>query len=146
MFTPTKTVLLADDDPNDVELIKMALEECHVALHLVVTTNGIEALDYLYRRNQYVEEQWALPALILLDNKMPKLTGLEVLKKIKEDAVLSLIPVVMLTSSKQDSDIKKSYEFGANAYVVKPMTFNELTQSVQSLSKFWLLTNQIPVL
>ena len=139
-----RTILLAEDDPNDLELTLIALKEHIQYNNLIIVINGVEALNYLYRREEYASVREPLPSLILLDNKMPKMTGLEVLEAIKADPQFCCVPVVMLTSSKEDRDIVQSYELGANAYVVKPMIFDEFIQTVQCLSRFWLHTNQIP--
>lgn len=141
-----RKILLAEDDPNDIELTLIALEEYQLHKNVVIAKNGVEALDYLYRRGQYADCKDPLPQLILLDNKMPKMTGLDVLQTIKADPILKKIPVVMLSSSKEDRDIFESYALGVNAYVVKPMIFDEFIQAVQCLSRFWIYTNQAPIL
>ena len=138
-------ILLADDDPNDIELTLIALEEYSLHTNVVIVNNGVEALDYLYRRGQYADCKDPLPHLVLLDNKMPKMTGLDVLQTIKADPTLKKIPVVMLSSSKEDRDILESYALGVNAYVVKPMIFDEFIQAVQCLIRFWIHTNQAPI-
>lgn len=139
-----KPILLVDDDPYDVELTLMALEEIHLANDIKVTRDGSEALDYLFKRGPYVERAGNNPILVLLDNKMPKVDGLEVLRQIKTDPKLKTTPVVMLTSSRQDQDLLESYHLGANAYVVKPVIFTAFIEAVKRLGLFWLLTNEAP--
>lgn len=139
-----KKILFAEDDPNDIELTMMALEEYKLANQVVSVKNGVEALDYLYRRNKYADRPEGQPLLVLLDNKMPKKSGLDVLREIKSDPELKKIPVVMLTSSKEDRDILESYNLGVNAYVVKPVIFHDFIEAVKSLGLFWLLTNEPP--
>lgn len=144
-MTLRRKILLAEDDPNDVELTLIAFEEYPLHKNVVIAKNGVEALDYLYRRGQYVDCEDPLPQLVLLDNKMPKMTGLDVLQTIKTDPILKKIPVVILSSSKEDRDVLESYALGVNAYVVKPMIFDEFIQAVQCLNRFWIHTNQAPI-
>src|SRR5919198_4464560 len=120
-----KRILLAEDSPEDVELTLAALEEHHLANGVVVVADGVEALDYLHRRGSFRDRAAGNPAVVLLDLKMPRLDGLEVLKDMKADDKLHAIPVVMLTSSREESDIVESYQLGVNAYVVKPVVFQE---------------------
>jgi CheY-like chemotaxis protein len=140
----SKKILFAEDDPNDIELTMMALEEYNLANEVVSVKNGVEALDYLYQRGRFENRPEGHPLLVLLDNKMPKKSGLDVLREIKSDPDLKKIPVVMLTSSKEDRDILDSYDLGVNAYVVKPVIFHDFIKAVKSLGLFWLLTNEPP--
>ena len=139
-----KKILLAEDDPKDVELTLAALEEHNLANKVVVARDGAEALDYLYRRGQFAGRPAGHPVVVLLDLKMPKVDGLEVLRQVKSDPALKTIPIVVLTSSLQDQDIVESYNLGVNAYVVKPVAFDEFVDVVKQLGLFWVLTNQVP--
>jgi CheY-like chemotaxis protein len=139
-----KRILLAEDDPNDVELTLRALSEQSLANQVDVVADGQEALDYLYRQGAYSARPSGHPAVILLDIKMPRITGLEVLRRIKADAELRTTPVVILTSSHEERDLIESYQLGVNAYVVKPVDFNDFFQAVQQLGLFWALVNQPP--
>ena len=139
-----KRILLAEDSANDVELTLAALAEYHVANQVDVVRDGAEALDYLYRRGRYTARDNGHPALVLLDLKMPKVTGLEVLKQIKSDPVLKTIPVVMLTSSREEGDLITSYQLGVNAYVVKPVEFGDFMGAVRHIGGFWAVINEAP--
>jgi CheY-like chemotaxis protein len=139
-----KRVLLAEDNAKDVELTLAALEEHHLANEVIVVNDGSEALDYLYRRGKYAMRGEGQPAVVLLDLKMPKVDGLEVLKVIKGHAELKTIPVVMLTSSREEQDLIKSYQLGVNAYVVKPIEFQEFVKAVKELGVFWAIVNEPP--
>ena len=139
-----KKILLAEDDPNDVELTLAGLEEHHLANEVVVARDGVEALDYLYRRGQFAERPNGHPVVVLLDLKMPRVDGLEVLRQIKGDPELRIIPVVVLTSSRREQDIVESYDLGVNAYVVKPVEFDKLVAVVKELGLFWVLMNEPP--
>jgi len=143
-MTETRKILLVEDDPKDVELTLAAVREIEAARDVVVITNGDEALDYLYRRGKFGNRAEGLPALILLDIKLPLVSGLEVLRSIKSDDALQPVPVVMLTSSREQSDVDESYRLGANAYVVKPLDFPEYVTSVKDLCLFWAGLNQPP--
>ena len=140
----TKEILLVDDNPNDVELALAALAEHGLAGHIVVARDGVEALDYLYRRKQFAGRDKGNPQVVLLDLKMPKVNGLEVLRQIKGDDTLKVIPIVMLTSSRQEQDMVESYALGVNAYVVKPVAFDEFSQQVRRIGQFWTLANETP--
>lgn len=140
----SKEILLVDDDPSDVELTLIALQEHNLANSVVVAWDGAEALDYLYRRGQYSDRAPGNPVAVLLDLKMPKLSGLEVLHQVKNDPALKTIPIVMLTSSHQERDITTSYELGVNSYVVKPVIFEDFVQAVRQIGLFWVLTNETP--
>ena len=137
-------ILLAEDSANDVELTLAALESDGLADHIVAVHDGEEALDYLFRRGAFAERPDEPPRAILLDIKMPKRDGLEVLRLIREDERLKWVPVVMLTSSRVEGDVRRSYELGANAYVVKPVDFVQLSQALRCLGYFWGVTNEPP--
>jgi DNA-binding response OmpR family regulator len=137
-------ILLVEDDPKDVELTMTALEEYNLANEVVVARDGEEALDYLYRRGNFTTRSTDNPAVLLLDLKLPKVDGLEVLQQIKADVKLKLIPVVVLTSSHEEKDMVTSYKLGVNAYVVKPVDFHEFVNAVKELGIFWALVNEPP--
>ncbi|HAL91603.1 MAG TPA: two-component system response regulator [Verrucomicrobia bacterium] len=137
-----KYILLAEDNPNDAELTVSALADAHMADPIVVVPDGAEALDFLYRRGKYVERNKEDPTVILLDLKMPKVDGMEVLRSIKQDPLLRRIPVVMLTSSREEADLVRSYESGVNAYVVKPLSFEEFINAVREIGLFWGFLNE----
>jgi CheY-like chemotaxis protein len=137
-------ILMVEDDPKDVELTLMALDEYHLANEVVVARDGQEALDYLYRRGQFSTRSQENPAVILLDLKLPKVDGLEVLQKIKADERLRMVPVIVLTSSHQEKDVMRSYKLGVNAYVVKPVDFHEFVNAVKELGAFWAVVNEPP--
>lgn len=137
-------ILLVEDDPNDIELTLSALTESRLANEVVVARDGEEALDYLYRRGIYVSRAEANPAVMLLDLKLPKVDGLEVLERVKADPHLRAIPVVVLTSSREEQDLVKSYNSGTNAYVVKPVDFHEFVEAVRELGLFWVVVNHPP--
>jgi CheY-like chemotaxis protein len=139
-----KNILLVEDDPRDVELMLTALEEHHLANRVAVVNNGAEALDYLYRRGKFKMRAAGNPVVVLLDNKMPKVSGLEVLKAIKADEHLKTIPVVALTSSREMPDLAEFYKHGVNAYVVKPVDFTEFMKVVKQLGVFWAAVNEPP--
>src|ERR1700739_4293974 len=139
-----KSILLAEDDAGDVELTLAALEDNHLANKVAVVNNGEEALDYLYRRGRYKMRAGGNPVVVLLDNKMPKVNGLEVLKAIKADEHLKTIPVVVLTSSRETPDLIEFYNHGVNAYVVKPVDFSEFMKAVKQLGVFWAAVNEPP--
>jgi len=137
-------ILMVEDDPKDVELTLTALEDYNLANEVVVAGDGEQALDYLYCRGQYKMRSNDNPAVLLLDLKLPKVDGLEVLKQIKTDESLRLIPVVVLTSSKEEKDMVASYKLGVNAYVVKPVDFHEFVNAIKELGVFWAVINQPP--
>lgn len=139
-----KRILLAEDNPNDVELTLAALAENHLANEVVVVRDGAEALDYLHRRGVFKLRTEGHPAVVLLDLKLPKVDGLEVLEQVKTDPALKTVPVVMLTSSREEQDLVRSYNLGANAYVVKPMEFHEFVNAIKEVGLFWAIVNQPP--
>jgi len=139
-------ILLVEDNPNDVELTLRALKKRNMANPTHVVEDGAEALDYLFCRGMYADRNAKdIPRVILLDLKLPKVSGLEVLEIIKSDERTKSIPVVVLTSSREDPDIKAAYRLGANSYVVKPVDFNEFLDRMSNLDYYWLLVNQPPV-
>jgi DNA-binding response OmpR family regulator len=137
-------ILMVEDDPRDVELTMTALDEYNLANEVVVTRDGKEALDYLYCRGEFSSRSSENPAVILLDLKLPKIDGLEVLQQIRSDERLKVIPVVVLTSSHEEKDMVRSYQLGVNAYVVKPVDFHEFVNAVKELGVFWAVINQPP--
>jgi CheY-like chemotaxis protein len=137
-------ILMVEDDPKDVELTLTALEEYNLANEVVVTRDGQEALDYLLRRGQYSNRSYENPAVILLDLKLPKVDGLEVLQQIKADERLKMVPVIVLTSSHQEKDVMRSYKLGVNAYVVKPVDFHAFVNAIKELGVFWAVINEPP--
>ena len=143
-MTLLKLILLVEDSLRDAELILDALEPHQIGGEVVHVLDGAEALDYLYRRGDFSSRPEGHPILILLDLKLPKVDGLEVLQQIKGDAALKFIPVVMMTSSRQEQDLIRSYELGVNAYVVKPMKFQDFVEAVKLVNGFWALINQVP--
>ena len=139
-----KRILLVEDSPHDVELTLTALAENHLANEVVVVRDGAEALDYLYRRGVYKLRAPGHPAVVLLDLKLPRVDGLQVLQAIKADEELRSVPVVMLTSSREECDLVSSYKLGVNAYVVKPVDFQEFVAALKELGLFWAVINQPP--
>jgi CheY-like chemotaxis protein len=137
-------ILMVEDDPNDVELTLTALGEYNLANEVVVTRDGAEALDYLYCRGNFAGRATDNPAVLLLDLKLPKVDGLQVLGQIKSDEKLRVIPVVVLTSSREERDMVASYRLGVNAYVVKPVDFHEFVNAIKELGVFWAVINQPP--
>ena len=137
-------ILIVEDDPKDVELTLTALEEYNLANEVVVTRDGEEALDYLYCRGNFKMRTSDNPAVLLLDLKLPKVDGLEVLQQIKSDEKLRMIPVVVLTSSREERDMVASYKLGVNAYVVKPVDFHEFVNAIKELGVFWAVINEPP--
>ena len=143
-MTDLKRILLVEDNVNDVELTFAALEENHLANEVVVVRDGAEALDYLYRRGIYKMRAMGHPVVVLLDLKLPKVDGLEVLKTVKSDENLKTIPIVMLTSSREEVDVVASYRLGVNAYVVKPVDFGDFVSAIKELGLFWAVINEPP--
>jgi CheY-like chemotaxis protein len=143
-MTELKHILLVEDSANDVALILAAFEEIQLANQVVVVRDGQEALDYLYRTGNHAERGAELPIVVLLDIKLPKIDGLEVLARLKNDPVLKLMPVVMLTSSREERDLVRSYGLGVNAYVVKPVSFPDFVVALREIGLFWAVVNQPP--
>ncbi|MGI8649607.1 MAG: response regulator [Rubrobacter sp.] len=144
MRRTTNRILLVEDDPNDVDLTLSAFRRNKISNEVFVLRDGAEALDYLFSRSEYSDRPHENPALILLDLKLPKIDGLEVLAEIKNDPKLRIIPTVMLTSSREERDLTKSYDLGANAYVVKPVDFMDFVEAVREIGLFWAVLNQPP--
>jgi CheY-like chemotaxis protein len=141
---PLKRILLVDDSPRDREMALEALRTHHLANEVVELRDGVEALDYLYRRGAFAGRTNGQPVVVLLDLKMPRMDGLEVLRVLKSDPDLKTIPVVIMTSSQVEQDVVKSYQLGVNAYVVKPVRFNEFVEAVRQLGAFWAVLNEPP--
>ena len=139
-----KRILLVEDSPRDAELALNALAAHQLANQVVHVRDGADALDYLYRRGEFEGRTDAQPALVLLDLKLPKVDGLEVLRQIKGDPDLKTIPVVMMTSSREEQDLLHSYELGVNAYVVKPVKFSDFIEAVKQVGGFWAVVNEVP--
>ncbi|HJY88756.1 MAG TPA: response regulator [Candidatus Acidoferrum sp.] len=137
-------ILLVEDDPKDVELTLTALEEYNLANEVIVARDGEEALEYLYSRGKFKTRSSDNPAVMLLDLKLPKVDGLEVLKQVKSEEKLRMIPVVVLTSSKEEKDMVASYKLGVSAYVVKPVDFHEFVNAIKELGVFWAVINEPP--
>jgi CheY-like chemotaxis protein len=139
-----KRILLVEDSPRDAELALNALDAHHLANEVFHVRDGADALDYLYRRGQFADRPIGEPALVLLDLKMPKVDGLEVLRQIKGDPALKTIPVVVMTSSREEQDLLNSYQLCVNAYVVKPVQFHEFVDAVKQVGGFWAVINEPP--
>jgi CheY-like chemotaxis protein len=137
-------MLLVEDDPRDVELTLEALAESNLANEVDVARDGKEALDYLYYRGRFTQRPQETPAVVLLDLKMPKVSGIEVLRQIKKDESLKMIPVVVLSSSAEERDVIESYKLGVNAYVVKPVDIQQFLEAIRKLGLFWALVNEPP--
>lgn len=145
MTSEVKRILLVEDNANDAELTLTALAENNFANDVDLVRDGAEALDYLFRRDKFAMRGNGNPALVLLDLKLPKIDGLEVLEQIKSDEKLRTVPVVMLTSSREEQDLIRSYDLGVNAYVVKPVEFGEFMHALKQLGLFWAVINQPPL-
>jgi CheY-like chemotaxis protein len=139
-----KGILLCEDSEHDIELTLAALDGHNLTNQVVVARDGVEALDYLYRRGRFAGRAEGNPLVVLLDLKMPRVDGIEVLRQVKSDASLKTIPIVMLTSSREEKDLVESYRLGANAYVVKPVDFGQFTDAVGKIGLFWALVNEPP--
>jgi two-component system, response regulator len=139
-----RPILLVEDSLKDIELVLAALKKNNFANEVIVARDGAEALDYLYRRGNFASRPMALPIVMLLDLKMPRKDGLEVLREIKTDRDLRMIPVVMLTSSREEEDLVKSYQLGVNAYVVKPVGFAQFVDAIKQTGNFWAVINEPP--
>jgi CheY-like chemotaxis protein len=143
-MTGLRTILLAEDNANDVELTLAALRENHLVNDVAVVRDGAQTLDYLYRRNEFEGRAGGMPAVLLLDLKMPKVDGLEVLHQLKGDPDMRTMPIVVLTSSREESDLVRSYNLGVNAYVVKPVEFHDFVDAIKMLGGFWAVVNEPP--
>ena len=139
-----KRILLVEDNPNDIELTLAALAEHNLANRVITLSDGVQAIDYLRYEGKFKNREKQYPAVILLDIKMPRMDGIEVLQQIKSDPLLKTIPVIMLTSSREEPDLKKCYELGVNAYVVKPVNFKDFFEAVKHLGIFWAVLNELP--
>jgi CheY-like chemotaxis protein len=139
-----KPILLVEDNPKDLELTLLALEKSNLANEVVTVRDGKEALNYLFREGNYQNRTQGNPAVVLLDLKLPKVDGIQVLEKVKADPALQSIPVVMLTTSREEKDLLRSYQLGVNAYVVKPVAFKEFIDAIQELGIFWAVLNEPP--
>jgi CheY-like chemotaxis protein len=144
MTADVKRILLVEDNQKDIDLTLAALEENQLANEVIVVRDGEQALDYLYRRGNYRLRAGGNPAVVLLDLKLPKVSGLEVLSQVKADSSLKSIPIVMLTSSREEVDLARSYQCGVNAYVVKPVTFSQFVEALRELGMFWAEINEPP--
>lgn len=143
-MAPLKRILLVEDNNHDVELTLAALEEYNLANEVIVARDGAEALDYLYGRGKFAGHANGLPVVVMLDLKMPKVDGLEVLQQMRSDPALKAIPVVMITSSREEQDLLRSYALGVNAYVVKPVDFQKFVESIKQVGFFWAIINEPP--
>jgi CheY-like chemotaxis protein len=139
-----RSILLAEDNPNDAELTLSALAENNLANRVVAVKDGVEVMEFLRCEGKFRDRKKGNPAVILLDIKMPRMDGIQVLQVIRNDKTFKTIPVVMLTSSREEPDLKKCYELGANAYVVKPVDFQEFFEAVKQLGIFWAVINELP--
>ena len=139
-----KPILLVEDDKRDLELTLIALEKSQLANEVIVMRDGEQALEYLRREGAHAERTEGNPAVVLLDLKLPKVTGLEVLQHVRSDPALRAIPIVMLTSSQEEADVLRSYELGVNAYVVKPVAFDQFVTAIADLGVFWAVLNEPP--
>ncbi len=139
-----KPILLVEDDARDLELTLVALERSQLANDVVITRDGAQALDYLLREGEWTGREPGQPAVVLLDLKLPKVNGLEVLQTVRETPALRGLPVVMLTSSQEESDVVRSYDLGVNAYVVKPVEFRQFVAAIADLGMFWAVLNEPP--
>ncbi|MBV6844091.1 response regulator [Xanthomonas campestris pv. paulliniae] len=145
-MTAIRTILLAEDSPADAEMAADALREARLANPIVHVEDGVETMDYLLRRGAFADREEGLPAVLLLDIKMPRLDGLEVLKQIRSEESLKRLPVVILSSSREESDLARSWDLGVNAYVVKPVDVDQFFNAVKTLGTFWAVINQAPEL
>lgn len=139
-----KRILLVEDNSNDIELTLSALSEYNLANEVEVVKDGVEALDYLYRRNAFAGRPEGHPCVVLLDIKLPRVDGIEVLRTLKSDQTMKMIPVVMMTSSREEKDLIESYRLGVNGYVVKPIDFPDFVKAVKELGIFWAMINEPP--
>lgn len=139
-----KKILYAEDNPKDVELTIEALTDNNLANNIIVVRDGVEALNYLHCEGKYKDRKPGNPAVLLLDIKMPRMDGIEVLRAVRSDAALKMLPVVVLSSSREEQDIIRSYELGVNAYVVKPVDFKDFIEAIKHIGVFWALINEVP--
>ena len=139
-----RTILLAEDNPKDIELTLEALADYNLANHVIVVKDGVEAMEYLLREGAYRDRKPGNPAVVLLDIKMPRMDGIEVLRAIRNDPALKRIPVVILTSSREEQDLLSTYDLGVNAYVVKPVEFQAFVDAVKEIGIFWAVINELP--
>ena len=139
-----RKILLAEDNQNDVDLTILALSEYNLANNIEVVNDGVEVLEYLRSEGRFKDRKPGNPAVILLDLKMPRMDGIQVLQEIKYDSELKIIPVVMVTSSREEKDLVQSYKLGVNAYIVKPVDFNQFTDAIKQLGAFWAILNELP--
>jgi CheY-like chemotaxis protein len=146
MMVEIRTILFAEDNPRDVELTLEALADHNLANNVIVVKDGVETMDYLRRKGKYKQRKPGNPAVLLLDIKMPRMDGIEVLRAIRNDNKLKMLPVVMLTSSREEQDLINSYELGVNAYVVKPVDFKDFIEAVRQVGIFWAVINEAPPL
>ncbi|MFH1320937.1 MAG: response regulator [Bacteroidota bacterium] len=144
MNVEIKKILIVDDSPKDIELVIAALAEKNLANEVDVAEDGEEALDYLYKRGKFADREYGNPAVILLDIKMPKMDGIEALKHIRSNPKFKIIPVIMVTSSREERDLVESYKLGANSYVVKPVDIAQFIDAIKVLGQFWAVINQTP--
>ena len=144
MKAEVKRILIVDDSPNDVTLAMSALAEKNLANEVDVAEDGVEALDYLYKRGKFADNGNSSPAVILLDIKMPRMNGIEVLRHIRNDPKFKFIPVIMVTSSREEKDLVESYKLGANSYVVKPVDIIQFIDAIKTLGQYWAVINQPP--
>jgi len=140
-----KRILLAEDNENDVELTLAALQEYRLSNQVTVVRDGADALDYIYQRGSFANRAKGLPCVVLLDLKMPRVDGLEVLRQMKADPAFRHIPVVMLTSSREEKDLVASYDLGVNGFVVKPVDFEQFLQAIRAVGMFWAIVNEPPL-
>ena len=142
-MTPTiRSILLAEDSPADAEMAIDALREAHLANPIVHVMDGLEAMDYLHRRGKFADRPEGLPAVLLLDIKMPRMDGLEVLAELRKDEKLRMLPVVILSSSREEADLVRSWDLGVNAYVVKPVDVDQFFEAIKTLGRFWAVFNE----
>jgi CheY-like chemotaxis protein len=144
MMVEIRTILFAEDNPRDVELTLEALGDHNLANNVITVRDGVETMEYLRREGKYKQRRPGNPAVLLLDIKMPRMDGIEVLRAIRSDKLLKMLPVVMLTSSREEQDLIKSYELGVNAYVVKPVDFKDFIEAVKQVGVFWAVINEVP--
>ena len=140
-----RRILLVEDSDNDAELVLTALSQNNLANEVIVVRDGVEALDYLYRRGMFRLRMEGNPVVVLLDLKLPKIDGMEVLAQLKSDPVMRVVPIVVLTSSREEPDLRRCYELGVNAYVVKPVDFHEFVDAIRGVGLFWAVINQPPI-